>query len=160
MAVRQLAELTQNCSLLIGSRLGRPMLSREIVCGLPADAILIGIGGGSLAEDAVQTAIARGMRVLRLDMRAGLSGQVMTVLESKELWEKVMGRGTLGGVPVVAGGELGERGTVVVDSISTPAKVLSVADGKGGLLDEAAAIPYRDRIDSVSREILRRRIEG
>lgn len=154
------AELGIGCLVLIGSTPGQPKVSKDVTCLLPAGTVIIGLGSGSLSKEAMHEATLGGTRVLRLDMRAGLSGQVTTVIESKELFEKVMGRGTLAGVPLVAGGEIGEAGTVVVNSISDPGQILGVADGKGGLLDEPAAAAYKERTALVSKEILRRRIQG
>jgi hypothetical protein len=68
-----------------------------------------------------------------------------------------MGEGKIANIPVVAGGVLGRRGDIVLDSISSPTMVIGVADGKGGLLSEREISPFINRVKKVRLEIARRR---
>ena len=90
----------------------------------------------SILPDGFLYAINLGLKVYRLDLRAGVSGEIIAALETKELIEFIAGRGEINGVTVVAGGFIGKDGDVVVDSISNPARFIGVADGMGGLLNE------------------------
>lgn len=83
--------------------------------------------------------------------------KVINVLETHELKDRIMGEGKIVDIPVVAGGVLGRRGDIVLDSISKPTMVIGIADGKGGLLKESEISPFIDRIKKVRVEIARRR---
>lgn len=83
--------------------------------------------------------------------------KVINVLETHELKDRIMGEGKIADIPVVAGGVLGRKGDIVLDSISNPTMVIGVADGKGELLKESKISPFIDRIKKVRLEIARRR---
>ena len=100
------------------------------------DGLVIDASIGSILPEGVQYAINSGLKAYRLDMRAGLSGEIIVALETKELIEFIAGKGEINGVTVVAGGLIGKEGDVVVDSISNPARIIGVADGMGGLISE------------------------
>lgn len=156
--VDTLKELCRGCAVLISASGPGRTVTREVVELLAEGATIVVISQSSVSEEAVSAAVERGMLVVRLDMRAGLSGEIVAVLESKDLAATVMGRETINGVEVVAGGIVGPRGTVVVDSISAPEVVVGVADGGGGLLDEEAAREYTSSVEAVRAELLRRRV--
>ena len=85
----------------------------------------------------------------RLDMIAGLSGEIIAALETKELIENIAGRGEINGVTVVAGGLIGKKGDVVVDSISNPNRVIGIADGIGGLIKDVEEL--KKYLESIKR---------
>jgi hypothetical protein len=58
---------------------------------------------------------------------------------------------------VVAGGLVGRRGEVVVDSVSNPSRVVGVADGEGTVIHERRR-RFADRLEKVEHEILRRQV--
>ena len=68
-----------------------------------------------------------------------------------------LGWKTLDGVPVVAGGAMGQSGDVIVDSVHHPTRVIGICDGQGGVRyrfrDEDA-----ERVHQVQAEINRRLI--
>ena len=119
------------------------------------DGLVIDASIGSILPDGVQYAINSGLKTYRLDMRAGLSGEIIAALETKELMEVIAGKGEINGVTVVAGGFIGKRGDVVVDSISNPARFIGVADGMGGLLSEELEM-YEESIKRVRSGIAER----
>jgi hypothetical protein len=100
------------------------------------DGLVIDASIGSILPGGVQYAINLGLKVYRLNMRAGLSGEIIVALETKELIEIIAGKGEINGVIVTAGDFIGKEGDVVVDSISNPARIIGIADGKGGLISE------------------------
>jgi len=66
-----------------------------------------------------------------------------------------MGSAVLSGVPVVAGGVIGRRGSVVIDSVKNPSRVIGIADGLGGLLlrpEEEA--PYLDAKEKIIGQLM------
>ncbi len=46
---------------------------------------------------------------------------------------EALGWEVLDGVPVVAGGAMGQSGDVIVDSVHHPTRVIGVCDGHGGV---------------------------
>jgi len=144
--------------ILVGGSMRRPTVTRELIQHLAPNGTLLDGGVGSLTEEAVEEAIRRGMRVLRLDMRAGLSGQIATHLETLDLLRSVVGTGELDGISVVAGGSVGKRGSVVVDAIRHPTRVVGIADGRGGLLPAVEAEKCYESVARVKQEMLRRRL--
>lgn len=139
----------RGAAFIVGAS-GKPDITAKLLKTAPKGCRVLDAVLGSLAADAAKEGLERGLPLYRLDMRAGLSGEVTSVLDTEELVGRVLGRRSLAGVSVVAGGVLGRKGEVVVDSISKPLQVLGTADGRGGLLakDPPAAAKVR-------RELLR-----
>jgi hypothetical protein len=97
-------------------------------------ALLYDGGIGSLEGAAILAAEARGVRVVRVDMRPSISATAVELIGVRHIVDEHMGRATWDGVSVVAGGLIGREGEVIVDSILHPASVIGIADGKGGVL--------------------------
>jgi len=99
-------------------------------------------------------AMSRGLSLFRIDTRVGLASEVYLSIETKKLLED-MGTCEIEGIPVVSGGVIGPKGTVVVDSKTTPARIIGVADGLGGLLsDECEYEEKKDRLQAILIEKL------
>jgi len=81
-----------------------------------------------------------GISIYRVDMRAGLSGEIINVLETHEMITRIMG-----------------KGRVAVDSISSPTRVIGIANGKGQLLGEKESSCYINRIRKVKINIAKKR---
>ncbi len=79
-------------------------------------------------------------------------------MATRHLLSDDYGRRNINNFTVVAGGEIGERGTVVVDSICHPTRVIGVADGAGHLLSDADVAAYADRIKAIQKEIFEQRL--
>jgi len=125
----------------------RPLIDREVVARVRPSTIIFDATIGSVDEDAIALAVERGIRIIRPDMRAAMAGELAAQLGTAETTRKLMGRGEIAGFPVVAGGLVGALGDVVVDSISSPTRVVGIADGRGRLLTSAAG--YDDRMRTV-----------
>ena len=61
---------------------------------------------------------------------------------------------------VVAGGVIGQKGDIVLDSINNPSLILGVADGKGSFLNLVGEGDYKDRIAKVQKWILEKNIQN
>ncbi len=101
-----------------------------------------------------EAALAEGLSVCRVDSRTGFSAEISLVIETKKMIG-VMGSVTLSGVSVVAGGIIGRRGSVVVDSIKNPTRVIGIADGLGGILPPEKETPYLEIKEKVKEQIIK-----
>jgi 4-hydroxy-2-oxovalerate aldolase len=135
------------------------MPSVDVACAqaMRGGAILYDGGIGSVARDAVPVAEAGGVRVVRVDMRPSLAATALELIGMTRIVDTHMGRESWNGVSVVAGGLIGREGEVIVDSISTPSRVIGIADGKGGILRAADGV---DAVRRVRQAIAEKRLAG
>ena len=115
---------------LIGCELQRnsPYLDKlsTVAFGLIYD-----VGINNFTQDFIHAQRTRGAQVYRSDDRAGISGMVVNLMETRDLVGSRLGRTHIGGIPVVSGGYVGENGDVVVDNFNDAHSVLGVANGDG-----------------------------
>jgi len=132
-------------------------IGASLVLAAPDGALVMDAGIGSVTREGLETAQARDIPVLRPDMRAMLAAELRAALGARR-WLAGSGRGELAGQPVVAGGLVGRRGDILLDSLSRPTQVIGVADGRGRALDERGEFAPRLRL--VRGEVLRRLLSG
>lgn len=89
------------------------------------------------------------IHVYRIDMRAALVSEVLLRLESKKLVDEVCGQFSFDNVRIIAGGFIGFKGDIIIDSINNPRKIIGVADGLGGILTSKESEPYLQQINKV-----------
>jgi hypothetical protein len=135
----------------------RGAIGAELIDALPVHATVFDAGIGALTPDAIARATARGIRVVRPDMRAALAAELSAAAGTRRVATELMGRGEIDGVAVVAGGLIGAAGDVVVDSISNPTRALGVATGDGAV-NYAPGTELAERMARVQRAIWRRKL--
>jgi hypothetical protein len=123
----------QLAEIVIGAQVKEVSFPEDGFSSVLTGANFYDIGIGNFSKKTISEALNGGGEVYRIDVRAGLSSQVLQILETNYLITKVMGRAELRGVRMVAGGIMGEDGAVVVDDIRSPTSVVGIADGKGSL---------------------------
>ena len=123
-----------DADILIGLTPGTGDISPVVVDVVRDNAILVDVGKGSFSREALVRAWARGLTIYRASIAESFAGQATMLLGMEENLFVSMGRGEIGGVPVVAGGLLARKGEVVVDSIHHPAQVYGLADGCGDFI--------------------------
>jgi len=123
-----------DADILIGLTPGTGDISPVVVDVVRDNAILVDVGKGSFSREALVRAWARGLTIYRASIAESFAGQATMLLGMEENLFVSMGRGEIGGVPVVAGGLMAQRGEVVVDSIHHPAQVYGLADGCGDFI--------------------------
>ena len=134
-----------------------PLISRPMIEVLASDSIIFDAGIGSVSDEAIGYGNEHGIRIVRPDMRATLAAELTSILGTAHIVNELMGRGEIGGIPVVAGGLVGQYGEVVLDSISNPSKVIGVADGQGRVIYERRK-EFREKLQKVEEEILRKQV--
>jgi hypothetical protein len=132
------------------------IVDRAVVEALAPGAMVLVAHVGAASPEAIETGLARHVRFVRPDMRAALAAELNALLGARRLARELMGRSEIAGVPVVAGGLIGRRGDVVVDSISRPLRVLGIADGRGAVIYDGFA-EYADRVAAVQAAVWRNR---
>jgi 4-hydroxy-2-oxovalerate aldolase len=121
-------------------------ITQDMLYKLKKGVVLIDAGPGSIATDAIDCSLRRGIHVYRIDMRAGLFGEVESVLKNYYLKRNIIGERKIKAIQVVSGGVIGKKGDIVLDSVNNPSRVIGVADGKGGLILGDNRNTYSSRI--------------
>ncbi len=147
------ADAVARASIVLGVEQKREAIQLALVDQLPDGASVYDIGIGSLSRDAADRARARGLRLYRLDNRAGISSAIIRMLETDFMVGKLMGHLRLKDVDIVAGGLLAPPGAVIVDDIRDPTVIFGVADGHGRFREplEAADESRVRFVDSLMR---------
>jgi|GEM_PF-90507 len=153
-------EASKGASILVGMLPYSPLITMQVLEVMQERGIVIDAGVGTIYPDAIDYGIAHEIQLYRLDMRAGLSGEITNVLETLKLTGKVIGTENYDGIRMVAGGTLGRKGDIVVDSISQPTMVIGVADGSGGLLAEEEKGKYQKELVKAEAIILRKKLDA
>jgi 4-hydroxy-2-oxovalerate aldolase len=158
VATRSATEAALESTVLVGTALREPIIDAAMIAALPVGSLVLDAGVGTIFPEALELGARRDLRMRRLDMRTGLTAEIANILETAELISTAMGRTELAGVPVVAGGLIGQRGEVVVDAIVAPTRVIGVADGRGHLLHGEDAAAFEPRVRTVREKIIGMRL--
>lgn len=145
----------QQADVLVAFHREKPLVTLEMLQALPLDGVIFDASIGSIAPEAMAWGVERGVRMVRPDMRAALAGELASLLGTGRVTGQLMGRSEIAGLPVVAGGLIGQRGEVVVDSVTNPSRVVGIADGQGRVLYHDTG--FEERTEVVEAEIARRR---
>ena len=129
-----LEDIAETADAVVSLSPRRPAVSAACVQRMRPGALLYDGGIGSLEGGAILAAETQGIRVVRVDMRPSISATALELIGVRHIVDEHMGRATWDGVSVVAGGLIGREGEVIVDSILHPARVIGIADGRGGVL--------------------------
>jgi len=105
-----------------------------------------------------EAAMARGFPMFRVDSRCGFAAELDLVVETKKLVDS-MCISAIDDIPIVSGGAIAPRGTVIVDSIRQPSQVIGTADGFGGLLRNEE-VHFKDAIEKIRAKIIEKRLQS
>ncbi len=128
--------------------------SPEMAAHIQPGTFLIDAGIGSIDPAGLAVARKNGALPIRVNIWPTLAGVVLAAHEGRRV---VPAWGEVDGVPVVAGGAIGERGAVIVDDVENPARIVGVADGSGGLLRQPSE--FAENLRRVTEAINRKRIQ-
>lgn len=124
----------RGADLLIGVTSGTPVVTAAMIESAAEGAVVMDGGKGCLFPDAIRAAERRGLRMLRVDVRAGFEGQVAMLLAMERFVKSGFGRRKFGGVDIVSGGLLARAEEIVVDDVGRPRMAYGIADGLGDFL--------------------------
>lgn len=149
------SNIAKNCDVLIGYAPGMPVITRKMILQMKKNGLILDGGLGTIQKDAIVTANKRGMKIMRIDIRAGFASVATLAFETKNLLENISGRRKIRGVDVIAGGVYGKYGDIVVDNISQPKEIIGLADGEGGITRNS--LDFESNITTVKRFLSKNR---
>jgi hypothetical protein len=134
--------------VLVGITDQKGVIGTATVDVLDGSGLLLDAGINSFSRKAIETARERDIEVLRSDVRAGFITEIECELITREMISKKVGSQFLDDIEIVAGGKIGSKGSVVVDSIENPSTVIGIADGSGSIV-RSPGRSGRERIQRV-----------
>jgi 4-hydroxy-2-oxovalerate aldolase len=137
---KNLADAVSGQDFIIGMTGQKSYLTKEAIKNIGSSTIIIDGAIGSIGEPAVEAFNEKGNEVYRFDVRASLSGKILTMIEAYDLIKNIAGKKKMDGFNIVAGGVIGRKGDIIVDSINNPKAVLGVADGKGFMIKDSSLL--------------------
>jgi len=145
----------KGADIIIGASIYRQAITADDIERTGRKPIIIDAGIGTITPKAAEYARSHGLVMVRIDNRAAMAGTLFTIIQSHDLVTRVMGKGEIDGIPVVAGGVVGAPGTVIVDSINNPVQAIGIADGSGKVLYDPAGDEERRKLEIVKKEVER-----
>lgn len=97
-------------------------------------------GIGNFSEAYIAGALKKESKVIRLDVRIALpfmEASLATLTPSFSFFQKVSGERKIGEINIVAGGIIGQEGSIIVDQIEKPQQIIGIANGYGGVKNES-----------------------
>ncbi len=140
----KIINIGQDFDLLLGCCLHNQYdeLDRLVDCHFGA---IYDVGVSNFTEEFITAHKLKGCQTIyRSDDRAGIAGIVLNLMETNYLLQRCMGRKSITGINMVAGGIIGDNGDVVIDNIENPRQVLGVANGDGTFKQHLSEIDIRN----------------
>ncbi len=131
---KSLSTITKNCQVLMAFTPSIPVITDKMIEKMSSGGLIIDGGIGTIHPKAIKKAREKGIKVIRLDARAGFSSAVTLAIETKQLTQNQIGERRLLNNIVVSGGWIGKFGDIVVDNIADPKQIVGIADGKGNVI--------------------------
>lgn len=147
------SNIAKNCDALIGFTEGIPVITSMMIKQMKRNGIVLDGGIGTVQSEAIKAASAKGIKILRIDARAGFASAMKLLFETNTLLDKTIGHSKFKGVEIVAGGIYGKYGDIVVDSIDHPKKFIGISDGMGGILERRKTKEFESKIKIVKQWI-------
>lgn len=148
--------LSSDAKVLIGLD-RKNKIDIDMVKNMAKDGIIIDAVFGAITLDAIKLAQKYGIKIMRVDIKAAMAGEMTTVLRTHNML-KSSGKSHIDEIPIITPIYIGKEGDVVVDSILYPTQVIGVSDGKGKVI--FISKKYDKRMEKVRIAIIKNRIEG
>ena len=120
-----------------------------------SETFIIDVGINNFSNNFIQKVLMQNVNLVRLDTRIALPYQFLSKHDYVEaFFRDVFGRAKISNVPVVSGGFIGEKGSVIVDTIKEPTQIIGIADGRGGVkVNGELGKEERSRIQTIRQSI-------
>jgi len=153
---KKFSNVAKNCDILIGFTNEVPIISSKMTCQMKEGGIILDGGLRNLQNNVIETALKRGISVIRLDIRTGFAAAAELFFQTRDLLKSTMGKNEFENFQIIAGGLYGNYGDIVVDSINNPTQIIGAADGKGGILNLELSHKFYPRLKKVKKWIINR----
>lgn len=111
-------------------------INTRIIKCLNKNAIIFDAGLNSLSEKNVEELTDTGYTLLRVNMWPAITTLLLEKLETNKIHHLLSGRRMFNNIPIIAGCIIGKKGDIIVDDIKKPTRILGIANGRGGILDQ------------------------
>lgn len=148
--------LSSDAKVLIGLD-RKNKIDKDMIKNMAKDGIIIDAVFGAITLDAIKLAQKYGVKIMRVDIKAAMAGEMTTVLRTHNML-KTSGKSYIDEIPIITPIYIGKEGDVVVDSILYPTQVIGVSDGKGKVIFNSKK--YDKRMEKARIAIIKNRIEG
>lgn len=146
-AAKSLKDAVKGCAILLGCSPGTPVIDAQAISAMTGDGLIIDVGNGTIAPDAIEKAIQQGIRTICLTPHAGYAGFITRWQQAKEQLGKMRSRQMENDVRVIGLGVFGAYGDILVDDVDDPQKTFGVCDGKGDILCDSEAEDFLKRLE-------------
>lgn len=119
--------------LVVGCTPGTPAVDAAALAAA-GDVLLLDVGNGCFAPEAIAAAQGRGLMIEVLSPTAGWEGFVSRYSATRKLQQGLGRRQLDNGVWIVSRGVMGSAGDALVDDVSRPGRVIGICNGRGDLL--------------------------
>ena len=126
--------------VLLGAKNGIPIINSEIISSVHKDCIVIDLGKNNLTEDAIKISKKHKLEICRTDVTNSLETFVKETLIVNKKLKKDYGSRSVNEINIVGGGYFGSNGSIIVDSIKAPKRILGVSDGKGATKNRLSSL--------------------
>lgn len=146
---------TEKANVIVSFLSGQFNREEEIMPLITTDTLIIDGGINNFSSDFIKEILMNNVQITRLDTRIALSYQLLLDDDyTRSFFTDIFGQSVVQETQIVAGGYIGDEGTVIVDSIKNPNQIIGIADGSGGVkAREQLSEADRDRIQKIKKII-------
>ena len=115
------------------------IIDSTMAVNIKSNGFAIDGGIGNFQGTFIADSLEKGISVLRLDVRLGnpfLRAGITSLSSENEFFNTIIGSNQTGEMKLVAGGIIGEAGSIIVDRIKSPTQIIGIANGYGGLKND------------------------
>tara|TARA_B100000282_G_scaffold215829_1_gene159800 strand:+ start:8768 stop:9793 length:1026 start_codon:yes stop_codon:yes gene_type:complete len=118
--------------LIIGATNGKSIIKSNHVEKFKSNVIVIDVGKGIFEKRALDLAIQKNINLFRLDVTPAYNGYLENISSTEVFNNLNLVKSKISkNYNLIKKGILGKSGSIIVDNVNSPKKVLGIADGKG-----------------------------
>jgi len=126
--------LPKNLDCIIGFTRGNSVITKSIVANVNEGGFILDGGQGTISTSGINEARKKKITLYKVDIRMGFLSNAYLMKNTEKLMSKIYGHKRIKNFNIIAGGYIGNKGDVIVNSISNPTNIIGISDGNGGLL--------------------------
>jgi len=142
--------IPQNLDCIIGFARGSSIITKSTISNVRKGGYVLDGGLETISLSGIKEAKKRKIFLQKIDIRMGFLSNALLMLNTEKLLVKIYGKKRVDDFHIVAGGYIGNKGDIVVDSITNPTKIIGTANGEGGLTKSKY---FRKNVERVKKMI-------